>query len=81
MAKFIQSSRSFHFKSPEEGTPDFYIPAHFVGGVPDWVSDHPFFKMAVQGGDITFVGENTPQNSGDDSGTGKRRSKRSTDSE
>lgn len=58
LATFIQSSKSFHFKHPNEGEPEFKVPFGFVGSVPDWVAEHPFFKLAVDGGDITFVGQN-----------------------
>lgn len=57
MATFIQSSKSFHFQNPNVGEPEFQVPFGFVGEVPDWVTKHPLFGLAVKGGDITYVGK------------------------
>lgn len=59
MATFIQSSKSFHFPSPNKGEPEFKVPFGFVGKVPDWVPKTKLFDLAVKGGDITFIGQNT----------------------
>ncbi len=57
MATFIQSSKSFHFSSPNKGEPEFKVPFGYVGEVPEWVTKTPLFALAVKGGDITYVGK------------------------
>ena len=52
---FIQSKQAYHFNGAGES---FEIPAFFVGGVPEWVTQTVLFKLAVSDGSITFVGHN-----------------------
>lgn len=58
MATFIQSSKSFHFPSPNKGEPEFKVPFGFVGEVPAWVPKTKLFDLAVKSKDITFIGQN-----------------------
>lgn len=74
MATFIQSRKSFHFKNPNKGESEFKIPFKYVGEVPPWVTEQPYFKKAVESGDITYVGQHqeSPKEEKGDTGAKKR---------
>lgn len=47
---FIISKKNFKLRFPD--APAFMIAKDFMGDVPDYVTKHPLFQLAVDGGDI-----------------------------
>lgn len=72
MPTFIQSKNAYHF--PRKGGQGYKIPCKYVGDVPDWVAEHPYFKKAVESGDITYVGQHqeSPKDEKEDTSAKKR---------
>lgn len=47
---FIISKRAFKFRFPDGSC--FRVDRDFMGEVPEYVAEHPLFKLAVEGGEI-----------------------------
>lgn len=50
---FIYSKRNVIIPAPDNSR-NIFIKAGFVGDVPDWVGDTPYFKALVEDGKITI---------------------------